>query len=117
MILTFWHIFLELRSALGYLRSSFESITPFKYSKEGLIKLVKGQPAIQVVGQAANDREAIEQARKLAPEVVVMDISMPEMDGIEATRRIKAEFSAVRIIGLTMHDDPQTDLCHEAGGS
>jgi PAS domain S-box-containing protein len=76
--------------------------------RQGLIRLITGQPNIQVVGEAANGREAIERVRLLKPAVVVMDVAMPEMDGIEATRRIKAEFPTVRVIGLSMHEDEQT---------
>jgi CheY-like chemotaxis protein len=75
--------------------------------RQGLIKLIIGQPDIQVIGEAANGAEALEQALHFRPDVIVMDISMPEMDGIEATRRIKAELPEVRVIGLTMHDDDQ----------
>ncbi|MBI5580720.1 MAG: PAS domain S-box protein [Deltaproteobacteria bacterium] len=75
--------------------------------RQGLIRLMTGQPNIQVVGEAANGREAIERVRQLKPDVVVMDVSMPEMDGIEATRRIKAEFPAVRVIGLSMYQEEQ----------
>ncbi|MFW6373871.1 MAG: response regulator [Thermodesulfobacteriota bacterium] len=60
---------------------------------------------IQVVGEAANGREAWEEARQLQPDLIVMDISMPEMVGIEATRHIKSEMPAVRVIGLSMHRD------------
>jgi PAS domain S-box-containing protein len=76
-----------------------------KVMREGLIRLVSSQPDIQVAGEAANGREVVEFAQQLRPDVIVMDISMPEMDGIEATRRIKAEMPEVRIVGLSMFED------------
>lgn len=75
--------------------------------RRGLTKLLSGQAGIQVVGEASNGLEAIELVGQHRPDVVVMDISMPEMDGIEATRRIKTELPDVRIIGLSMFEDEQ----------
>ncbi|MFZ0611389.1 MAG: PAS domain S-box protein [Desulfobacterales bacterium] len=75
--------------------------------RQGLIQLISGQPHIQVAGEAANGLEAVEKARQLKPDVIVMDVSMPELDGIEATRRIKAELPDVRVIGLSMYEDDQ----------
>jgi PAS domain S-box-containing protein len=84
--------------------------------RQGLIKLVSGQSNIQVVGEAANGQEALDQSHHLRPDVVVMDVSMPEMDGVEATRRIKAELPEIRVIGLSMFDDEHiSQTMREAG--
>jgi len=86
--------------------------------RQGLIRLVESQTEIQVIGEASNGRQALELARQLQPDVVVMDISMPEMDGIEATSLIKTEFPKIRVIGLSMYEDPQLEKqMREAGAS
>ena len=92
-------------TGIGGLRVLF--VDDHSVMRQGMIRLMTGQPNIQVVGEAANGREAIERVRQLKPDVVVMDVSMPEMDGIEATRRIKAEFPTVRVIGLSMYQEEQ----------
>jgi CheY-like chemotaxis protein/two-component sensor histidine kinase len=84
--------------------------------RQGLIQLIDPQPGIRVVGEAANGREALAKARDLSPDVIIMDVSMPEMDGIEATRRIRSEMPHVRVIGLSMHEDDHiTRTMQEAG--
>jgi CheY-like chemotaxis protein len=84
--------------------------------RNGLIELMGCYSDIHVVGQASNGREAVEKVRELKPDVVVMDVSMPDMDGIEATRLIKAELPEVRVIGLSMHEDEQiAKLMRQAG--
>ncbi len=62
---------------------------------------------IQVVGEAANGREALERIPALRPDVVVMDITMPEMDGLQATRLLKQQFPRCGVLALTVHDDKQ----------
>jgi len=61
---------------------------------------------IEVVGEATNGREAIELAGKLQPELVVMDIHLPELTGVEATRRIRHDYPDIRILVLTAYDEP-----------
>jgi DNA-binding NarL/FixJ family response regulator len=78
-----------------------------KAIRDGLKRLMQGQANIEVVGEAADGREALELARLLRPDVIIMDISMPVMNGIDATRRIKAEISGIRVIGLSMFEDEQ----------
>ena len=73
--------------------------------REGLRAVLEGDGRIDVVGEADDGRTALEMVRELAPDVVVMDISMPGMNGIEAVHRIRAEHPAARVIALSMYCD------------
>ncbi|HXF82473.1 MAG TPA: response regulator transcription factor [bacterium] len=72
--------------------------------RRGVCALLAGREDIEVVGEATNGREAIERARELMPDVVLMDIKMPELDGLAAARQLKAEMPYVRIIMLTVSE-------------
>jgi DNA-binding NarL/FixJ family response regulator len=72
--------------------------------RAGLISLVANERDLRVVGEAANGREALAQYRALRPDVMLLDIQMPEMNGIEALIAIRAEFLAARIIVLTTYE-------------
>jgi len=76
-----------------------------KIVRDGLRTLLEKNPDIVVAGEAEDGREALQMAQKLLPDVVVMDIAMPDLNGIEATRQILADRSTVRIIALSMHSD------------
>ena len=73
--------------------------------RDGICALLALTGDIEAVGVAANGREALEMVRKLTPDVVLMDIAMPIMGGLEATRRIRKEFPKVKVLALTQYDD------------
>ncbi|HEX9597706.1 MAG TPA: response regulator transcription factor [Anaerolineales bacterium] len=76
-----------------------------KLFREGLIALLHAAPETEVVGEAGTGREALAQVEELSPDVVLMDIMMPDMNGIEATRRLLGNHAGVHIIMLTMLED------------
>jgi two-component system response regulator NreC len=72
--------------------------------RAGLAALIQNEPDMEVVGEAADGREAVDKAARIRPRVVLMDISMPGMDGIEATRRITETEPSPRVLVLTQYD-------------
>jgi len=75
--------------------------------REGIRALLEDQSDMTVVGEAADGRKAIELARDLSPDIIVMDIGMPLLNGLEATRQIKHNFPQVAVLVLTMHDNEE----------
>jgi PAS domain S-box-containing protein len=73
--------------------------------RQGLLKLLEEQPDIHVIGDAGKGYEAVEMARRLKPDVVLMDISLPDMSGLDATRLILSSCPEVSVIGLSMHEE------------
>jgi DNA-binding NarL/FixJ family response regulator len=73
--------------------------------RQGFKMILGAQPDMEIVGEAGNGREAVELAERLKPEVVVMDVSMPELNGIEATRRLADSTPHTRVLALSMHKD------------
>jgi DNA-binding NarL/FixJ family response regulator len=76
-----------------------------KMVREGLKTLLDKQVGMKVVGEASNGIQAVRLALELNPEVVIMDITMPDLNGIEATRRINAKKPGIKVIALSMHSD------------
>lgn len=75
--------------------------------RAGLVRLLSEEPDIEVVGEADNGREAVQKVQELHPDIVLMDIGMPVMNGMEATKQIKKRDNDVKILVLTMHDNEE----------
>ncbi len=76
-----------------------------KLVRAGLLLLLNAQADLEVVGEAGNGKEALAQTRERRPDVVVMDLTMPDMNGLQATERLKAEHPEVKVVALTVHED------------
>ncbi len=80
-----------------------------RFSRDGLQALLATTPEVEVIGEAVNGSEAVRLAEQFRPDVVLMDIRMPKMNGIEATRHIKSGRPETRVILLTMYADHRTE--------
>jgi CheY-like chemotaxis protein len=84
--------------------------------REGLASLLLAEPDMEVVAEASDGLEALDLAQSIHPDIVLMDVTMPRLDGIEATRRLKARMPDMPIIGLSMHEkDDMGQAMREAG--
>ncbi len=104
------------------IRSSREScrvliVDDHKIMRDGLKGLLQFESGIEVVGEAADGPQAIELANKLKPDVIIMDVNLGDMTGIEATRRIMADIPAAKVIGLSMHLDAQIAVAMREAGA
>jgi PAS domain S-box-containing protein len=85
--------------------------------REGVARLLAGEPDVEVVGQAADGHEAIRLAHALRPDVVLMDVSMPGLDGVAATRAIHEALRDVRVVGLSMFEEADQAEAMRAAGA
>jgi two-component system NarL family response regulator len=73
--------------------------------REGLAAILETEPDIEVIGEAASGREAIDMARELEPDVILMDVAMPDVNGVEATRQIRERNESIKVLALSSHND------------
>lgn len=85
--------------------------------REGLISLIHQDATIQVVGEAADGEEAVELVRRLRPDVLVVDVSMPKLNGLQVTRLLSAELPDLKIVGLSMHEREDMARAMRAAGA
>jgi len=85
---------------------------------EGIKAILRTEPTVEVVGEVRDGRQAVERVKELRPDVVLMDIAMPDLSGFEATRRVHEVDSSVKVLMLTMHDEEElVARCLEAGAA
>jgi DNA-binding NarL/FixJ family response regulator len=76
-----------------------------KILREGLSTLIAKQPDMEIIGEATDGREALQLLEKLMPDLILMDVTMPNLNGIEATRKIKSKKPDIEVIALSLHSD------------
>lgn len=83
---------------------------------EGIKAILRNEPSLEIVGEASDGRQAVERVKELKPDIVLMDIAMPDLSGFDATRRVREANESVKVLILTMHDDEElVARCLEAG--
>jgi PAS domain S-box-containing protein len=85
--------------------------------RQGLSSILSGYENLTIVGEAADGEEAVERARRLRPDIVVMDVNMPHVNGIEATRTIRRELPGTTVVGLSVNTDPQVEAAMREAGA
>ena len=78
-----------------------------RITREGLLNMLKVRPEMEVIGEAENGREAVRLARELTPDLEIMDVTMPDLNGIDATRIITSDYKSIKVIALSMYSDKQ----------
>jgi PAS domain S-box-containing protein len=112
----------QTRAGAGHAASSSSKVRvvladDHRMMREGLRSIIEAQPDFEVVGEAADGAAAVELARTAGPDVVIMDLNMPNVNGLEATRRIAAVAPHVRVIGLSVHEDAETAAAMRQAGA
>ena len=79
-----------------------------KYISMGLFSLIGRETDVEIIGRALDGESAIRMAREMKPDIIIMDVGMPGVDGITATKKIMSEMPDTKIVGLSVHTDPET---------
>jgi DNA-binding NarL/FixJ family response regulator len=95
---------IDLREGRGSVRLAL--VDDHDLAREGLRDMLADEPELEVVGEAANGLEALALCSRLQPDLVLMDVRMPRVDGLKATRKVKQEFPKIIVLILTMHENP-----------
>jgi PAS domain S-box-containing protein len=108
---------LESKPTSGEKRIRIMLVDDHMVMRQGLAGLIGGEPDLEVVGQASDGKSAVNLVRDIQPDVVLMDIGMPGVDGIQATRIIRKEFPKIRVIGFSMFQEPEQEAAIRNAGA